>query len=172
MVSHGLIAGLLFGVVGRMVYDRTHTRELTVLEGLGLARSLPFAAVTFTLASLASMGLPGFSGFVAEMQVLLGAWQAFPVAALGAGLGVVLAVAFTLRALQRAFLPAGSDVSGRGTEPMEPMEPITVAEKAGAWLLLGASLAIGLYPRWMLDSIDAGLSSSTFAGMRRALGWP
>jgi len=62
MFSHGVIAGLLFAVVGRMVYDRTHTRELTALEGMGLAKAIPFAAVTFVLASVASMGLPGFSG--------------------------------------------------------------------------------------------------------------
>src|SRR5690606_22222480 len=104
MFSHGVIAGLLFGVVGRMVYDRTHTRELTVLEGLSLTRAMPFAAVTFTLASVASMGLPGFSGFVAELQVLVGAWKAFPAAAIAGGVGVILSVAFTLRVLQQAFL--------------------------------------------------------------------
>src|SRR5207248_7678213 len=64
MFSHGVIAGLLFAVVGRMVYDRTHTRELDRLENLHLGRALPFAAVTFTIAIIASMGLPGFSGFV------------------------------------------------------------------------------------------------------------
>src|ERR1022692_38480 len=78
MFSHGVIAGLLFAVVGRMVYDRTHTRELAVLEGMGLAKAIPFAAVTFVIASVASMGLPGFSGFVAELQVLIGAWKAYP----------------------------------------------------------------------------------------------
>ena len=78
MFSHGIIAGLLFAVVGRMVYDRTHTRELSVLEGMNLAKAMPFAAVTFVIASVASMGLPGFSGFVAELQVLIGAWKAFP----------------------------------------------------------------------------------------------
>jgi NADH-quinone oxidoreductase subunit M len=171
MVSHGIIAGLLFGVVGRMVYDRTHTRELTLLEGLGLARALPFAAATFTLAAVASMGLPGFSGFVAELQVLLGAWQAYPVAAVAGGLGVVLSVAFTLRALQRSFLPA-SGAASAVPPPGEAFEPITVPEKAGALLLLGASLAIGVYPRWILDWIDAGLGSAAFAGMRKVLGWP
>jgi NADH-quinone oxidoreductase subunit M len=75
MFSHGIIAGLLFAVVGRMVYDRTHTRDLNALEGMRLVRAMPFAAMTFVVASLASMGLPGFSGFVAELQVLMGAWD-------------------------------------------------------------------------------------------------
>ncbi len=176
MFSHGVIAGLLFGVVGRMVYDRTHTRDLTVLEGLGLARALPFAGVTFTLASLASMGLPGFSGFVAELQVLVGAWQAFPVGALAAGIGVVLSVAFTLRVLQRAFLPdsaAGAEAGRVGAvSPAGVYEPITWPEKAGALLLLGTSVAVGLYPRMLLELIDAGLGTPAFAGLRRVMGWP
>src|SRR5512134_1672209 len=78
MFSHGIIAGLLFAVVGRMVYDRTHTRDFNDLETMQLGKMLPFAAVTFVLAGVASMGLPGFSGFVAELQVLMGAWAVFP----------------------------------------------------------------------------------------------
>jgi NADH-quinone oxidoreductase subunit M len=103
MFSHGIIAGLLFAVVGRMVYDRTHTRELADLQRMNLSTAIPFAAVTFTVASVASMGLPGFSGFVAELQVLIGAWQAFPTLAVVAGVGIVISVAYTLRALQQAF---------------------------------------------------------------------
>src|SRR6185369_1868988 len=67
MFSHGVIAGLLFAVVGRMVYERTHTRKLDDLRTMPLHRLLPFAALTFVLAGMASMGLPGFSGFVAEL---------------------------------------------------------------------------------------------------------
>src|ERR1041385_5432551 len=103
MFSHGIIAGLLFGVVGRMVYDRTHTRDLTVLQGMGLAKALPFAAVTFVIASIASMGLPGFSGFVAELQVLIGAWHAFPTLTVLAGVGILVGVAYTLRVLHLSF---------------------------------------------------------------------
>src|SRR4030095_11565269 len=64
MFSHGIIAGLLFGVVGRMVYDRTHTRDLGDLETMSLHRVLPFASFTFVIGGLASMGMPGFSGFI------------------------------------------------------------------------------------------------------------
>ena len=85
MFSHGILAGLLFAVVGRMVYDRTHTRDLHVLEKMNLYKLIPFAAVTFVIAGMASIGLPGFSGFVAELEVLRGAWRAFPVYAIGAG---------------------------------------------------------------------------------------
>src|SRR5256885_7219726 len=61
MFSHGVIAALLFAVAGRMIYRRTHTRELDVLSGMNLSRALPFAAFSFVIASAASMGIPGFS---------------------------------------------------------------------------------------------------------------
>ena len=170
MFSHGIIAGLLFAVVGRMVYDRTHTRELGTLEQMGLRRKLPFAAVTFAVAGFASMGLPGFSGFVAELQVLIGAWQAFPFYAALAGVGILIGVAYTLRALHKAFYP------GHGSEPDaaidskastaslsdhdHPLEPITWAEKAGALLLLACTVAVGLYPWPLLNLITSTLESS------------
>ena len=78
MFSHGVLAGLLFATVGRIVYERTHTRDLGLLSKLQLGKAMPFAAWLFVIAGMASMGLPGFSGFVAEVQVLVGAWRAFP----------------------------------------------------------------------------------------------
>ncbi len=172
MFSHGVIAGLLFAVVGRMVYDRTHTRELSVLEGMGLARAMPFAAVTFVIASMASMGLPGFSGFVAELQVLIGAWQAYPTMAIIAGVGILIGVAYTLRVLQKAFLGEGmSSAESHGEnqavpEAGAPMGPITIPERIGAVLLIGASLLIGLYPRLLLDVIVPSFDSPLFDWLR------
>src|SRR6266481_8928340 len=103
MFSHGIIAGLLFGVVGRMVYDRTHTRELSELQAMHLSKAIPFAAFTFVIGGLASMGLPGFSGFVAELQVLIGAWRAFPALAILAGIGIIIGFAYIIRAIQKSF---------------------------------------------------------------------
>jgi len=82
--------GLLFAVVGRMIYDRTHTRDLTVLPGLALNRVIPFAAFTFVLVSAAAMGIPGFSGFAAEITILIGTWRAYPALVIVAGVGMVL----------------------------------------------------------------------------------
>jgi len=147
MFSHGIIGGLLFAVVGRMIYDRTHTRDIAELGAMGLARTLPFAAATFTVASVASMGLPGFSGFIAEFTILKGAWMAFPPLLIPAGLGVVVTVAFTLIALQRTFFPAGE------APAPPPLPPITPPEKLGALLLMAATLAVGLFPSVLLDPI-------------------
>jgi NADH-quinone oxidoreductase subunit M len=161
MFSHGVIAGLLFAVVGRMVYERTHTRKLDDLRALPLHRLLPFAAVTFVLAGLASMGMPGFSGFPAELTILIGTWKTSPVWALAAALGVPVAAAFTLRAIQVSFFgntgPAAAHEAGA-----HPLPPITLAEKAGTLLLLGATILIGLKPDLLLNWINPALQSPLF----------
>ena len=173
MFSHGVIAGLLFAVVGRMVYERAHTRDLAQLQTMNLSHALPFAAVTFTLAAAASMGLPGFSGFVAELHVLIGAWQAFPTLTVLAGIGIVIGVAYTLRVLQRAFFserdagPAAAPPDGalRGK-----LEPISLPERIGTVILLGASLLVGLYPNVLLRWILPSFTSPLFVWLQRGEG--
>ncbi len=167
MFSHGVIAGLLFAVVGRMVYDRTHTRRLQDLRTLPLHRLLPFAAGTFVLAGLASMGLPGFSGFPAELLILVGAWKTSPAWALVAAAGVLIAAAFTLRVMQLAFFgqtggpPAGPVPPERvGVNPLHRLPPITWPERAGALLLLAATVGVGLRPDLLLNWIGPSLQSS------------
>lgn len=166
MFSHGIIAGLLFAVVGRMVYERTHTRELSELGQLSLSRVLPFAATTFVIAACASMGLPGFSGFIAELQVLIGAWKTFPLFTLLAGLGIAVGVGYTMRVLVRAFF--SDDAEEGGSPRLEgnvPFAAISLPEKAGALVLLTATVLIGLYPRLLLDLIVPTLKSPLFERM-------
>jgi NADH-quinone oxidoreductase subunit M len=163
MFSHGVIAGLLFAIVGRIVYDRTHTRQLAELETMHLSKRLPFAAWAFVIAGMASMGLPGFSGFVAELQVLVGAWIARPWWALVAGVGIVVGVAYTWRALQKAFF---SDIqpSPHLHENSPALAAITWPEITGVVLLGGASLAVGLYPRILLDTIEPAVKALLAGG--------
>jgi len=164
MFSHGVIAGLLFAVVGRMVYDRTHTRDLDTLQAMGLSKALPFAAATFVIASMASMGLPGFSGFAAEFQVIIGAWKAFPTLAVLTGIGILIGVAYTLRVMQKAFFGEADEKEEHAHEPMPPISP---QEKLGAILLIVISLVIGLFPRLLLDIIVPSFNSSLFEWLRR-----
>ncbi|HWQ93734.1 MAG TPA: NADH-quinone oxidoreductase subunit M [Clostridia bacterium] len=164
MFSHGIVAGLLFAVVGRMVYDRAHTRELDLLQPLNLSRTLPFAAVIFILATMASIGLPGFSGFIAELQVVIGAWHAFPSLAVLTGLGILLGVAYGLRALQKAFFaehPAPTPLH-------DSLPPISIPERFGAALLITASLVVGLYPDLLLKWIVPSFNSPLFDGLKKA----
>jgi NADH-quinone oxidoreductase subunit M len=167
MFSHGIIAGLLFAIVGRIVYDRTHTRQLAELEQMHLSRRLPFAAGAFVIAGLASIGMPGFSGFWAEMQVLVGAWIAKPWWALVAGVGIVVGVAYTWRALQKAFfsdlLPSAHVLE---EEHGHKFAAITWPEVTGVVLLAGASLAIGLWPRILLDTIEPAVKTLLAGGVQ------
>ena len=165
MFSHGVIAGLLFAIVGRIVYERTHTRQLAELETMHLSKRLPFAAWAFVIAGIASMGLPGFSGFVAELQVLAGSWKADPWWAGSAGVGIVVGVAYTWRALQRAFfsdLAPAAHIHEHGHE----LAPITWPEVAGVSLLIAASLLVGLYPRILLDAIEPAVRSMLAGGVQ------
>ena len=160
MFSHGIIAGLLFGVVGRMVYDRTHTRDFNDLETMQVGKLLPFAGITFVIAGVASMGLPGFSGFVAELQVLMGAWAVYPKMTILAGVGILVGVAYTLRAVQKAFY---SDAPAKVDHSHDhPLEPISIPERFGAVILIGASLVIGLFPGLLMNWIEPCFKSDLF----------
>ena len=165
MFSHGIIAGLLFAIVGRIVYDRTHTRQFAELEKMHLAKRLSFAAWAFVVAGMASMGLPGFSGFVAELQVLVGAWKANPWWVAVAGVGIVVGVAYTWRALQKAFfadaLPTPDEHPRTG---WPKFDPITWPEIAGVSLLGAASLIVGLWPRVLLDTIEPAVKALLAGG--------
>lgn len=161
MISHGIIAGLLFGIAGRVVYERTHTRDLGELQKYDLWRSLPGAAFAFTLATAASMGLPGFSGFVAEISVVIGVWQASPWLLLGVAAGIFVTGAFSLRAMQRAFFPV------RKPDAADPpkLDPLTWPEISAIALLLAVSVAIGVYPVPWVELIDDGLKSPLFTNI-------
>jgi NADH-quinone oxidoreductase subunit M len=161
MFSHGIIAGLLFAVVGRMVYDRTHTRDLGELSRLPLAKLIPFAAVTFVLALMASIGLPGFSGFIAELEVLIGSWHAFPSMSWIAGAGILIGIAFSWRALNATFLGEPK------TDPVQALPAITLPERLGAGLLLASTIALGLYPKLLMNLILPVFSGPLFEQLRR-----
>ena len=163
MFSHGVIAALLFAVAGRMLYRRTHTRELDALSGMNLSHALPFAAFTFVVASAASMGIPGFSGFAAEITILVGVWKTYPIAVWITGAGMVLVAAFTLRALVKSFFGEARTQTGRVPTDAEWTEQsITLAEKGGACLLMFATLAVGLYPKVLLDRIMPAVEAMRF----------
>lgn len=164
MFSHGILAGLLFAVVGRMVYDRTHTRDLAALGPMNLNKVIPFAAVTFVIAGMASMGLPGFSGFVAELMILIGVWRAFPILAVCVGFGIVAGIAYIWRAMQKAFF---TEADSKSAPAQLPAPPISIPERLGAIILIGTSVVIGLYPQILLNVIRPALNSPLFENLRR-----
>jgi NADH-quinone oxidoreductase subunit M len=157
MFSHGIIASLLFAVVGRMVYDRTHTRQLDELGGL--SKVIPFACVTFIIGGAASMGMPGFSGFVAEIQVLIGAFKMSPWLAAAAGASIAVTAAYILNAINKVFFGkdddhAGHAENGQDAHSTTALPAITMPEVVAAVILMAALVIIGLYPQALLTMIQ------------------
>ncbi len=105
MVSHGLMTALFFAAIG-MVYDRTHTRMIEQLSGL--LKVMPFICTVFVIAGLCSLGLPGFSGFVAEMTVFIGSWQnndgLYRLATVLACASIVVTAVYILRAIGQVVM--------------------------------------------------------------------
>jgi NADH-quinone oxidoreductase subunit M len=99
---------------------------------------------------------------------LIGTWKAFPTVAILAGIGIVVGVAYTLRALQKAFL--GETTSRVPSEHEHSLPPISLPEKVGAVILMATSLAVGLYPKCLMEMIHAGLQSPMFNALLKAGG--
>jgi len=112
------------------------------------------------------MGLPGFSGFAAELQVLIGAWSSFPVFAVFAGLGILIGVAYTLRVLQKSFF--GEPVENHAAHPMPA---ITIPERLGGLILITTTVVIGVYPNLLLRIIGDSFTSQLFDGLRKGGGF-
>jgi NADH-quinone oxidoreductase subunit M len=104
---------------------------------------------------------------VAELQVLVGAWQAFPTFSIFAGIGILVGVAYTLRAMQKAFF-GERGAATRWEE--DSVQTISIPERLGAAVLISATLLIGLYPRLLLDLIIPSFRSPLFDGLRKGGG--
>jgi NADH-quinone oxidoreductase subunit M len=151
MVSHGLMTALFFAVIG-MIYDRTHTRMVNEMGGL--MKMMPFIITVFFIVGLCSLGLPGLSGFVAEMTVFVGSWEKpgmfYRIATIAAAMSIVVTAVYILRAIgQTAMGPVKNE------EHLQ-LKDATWNEKLAAIILLIGILAIGLVPSWLNDLIKPG----------------
>ena len=150
MVSHGLMTALFFAVIG-MIYERTHTRQVSEMSGL--LKKMPFVITLLFIVGLCSLGLPGLSGFVAEMTVFMGSWQhpdTFSRAAtVLACLSIVVTAVYILRAVTKVAM-------GPLTESFEQLKDAAWNEKLAAIILLAAILAAGLAPNCLINLVSPG----------------
>jgi NADH-quinone oxidoreductase subunit M len=147
MLSHGLMTALFFAVVG-VVYDKTHTRDINVFEGL--SKRMGFTAVLFTVAGLASLGLPGLSGFVAELLVFLGLFQTYPILGVLGIIGAAITAVYILRLISKVFF-------GPLSERWENETDASGVERFSALILAGFILLIGLFPFPFIRVINTGV---------------
>ena len=165
MFSHGVMTALFFGCVG-MVYDRAHTRDIPSLGGF--VKVMPWVAFAFILGGLASMGMPGFSGFIAELPIFMGLFQASPevtlqvanttvsnyysIIAVIAILGVVITAAYVLRVTGQVFF------GNFNREKFADVTDITARERF-VLVFLGAPLIIlGVMPALMAPMLQVGVA--------------
>ncbi|HTI09801.1 MAG TPA: NADH-quinone oxidoreductase subunit M [Puia sp.] len=149
MVSHGLMTALFFACIG-MIYDRTHTRTAAKLGGL--LKMMPFISTAFVLAGLCSLGLPGLSGFAAEVTVFMGSWQHvegwYRLATIVACASIVVTAVYILRAVGQSVMgPAGSASFATLTDARWN-------EKLAIVILMIGIVAIGVAPFWLNDLIN------------------
>jgi proton-translocating NADH-quinone oxidoreductase chain M len=142
MVSHGLITGALFLLAG-VLYDRGGSYDLGAYGGL--AASTPRFAGLTALAAFASLGLPGFSGFIAEFQIFTGSLPGAPVATALAFLGILITAALFLRAYQKLFL---------GPPTKTGVADLTATETMSIAPLMVLAVVLGLFPRFLLDVVE------------------
>ncbi|HUV30741.1 MAG TPA: NADH-quinone oxidoreductase subunit M [Acidobacteriota bacterium] len=151
MLSHGLITGALFLLVG-VLYDRAHTREIAAFGGLGV--KIPVYTSIMVFFSMAALGLPGMSGFVSEFMVFIGAFGALNKVLVGISvLGVVLGATYMLRMVQHMFLGDFDLSRWGGLTEINVREIITVAP------LMVLTLAIGIYPKPLSALMSATLEN-------------
>lgn len=151
MVSHGLMTALFFAAIG-MIYERAHTRMVQQLGGL--MKAVPFVCTVFVIAGLCSLGLPGFSGFVAEITVFMGSWERvgtlYRTATILACASLVVTTVYVLRAV-------GQSVMG----PVANAQFMTLRdagwnERSAAVVLIAGIVAIGVAPFWLYDLLAPG----------------
>jgi NADH-quinone oxidoreductase subunit M len=148
MFTHGLITGLLFVLVG-MVYDRTHTRNISDLSGM--AHRMPFIATMMVIAGLASLGLPSLAGFVSEVTVFLGTFAKHEFLTVLAVTAIVLTAGYILWMIQRVFW-------GELNERWEGIGDATAWwERAPLLAMVTVIVLVGVYPAVMLDLLETAV---------------
>ncbi|MEK7278431.1 MAG: NADH-quinone oxidoreductase subunit M [Chloroflexota bacterium] len=162
MFAHGVMTAMLFATTG-MIYDRAHTRMMPELGGM--AKKMPFVLVGFTIATLSSMGMPGFAGFMAELPIFMGAWRAgmlgspdfiapyYAVVAVASALAIIITAAYLLICVQRVFF---GDISA---EHDHHVGDVTALDKVAITVLATAMIALGIFPILMYPMTSAGVNA-------------
>ena len=150
MFAHGVMTALFFLLIGGM-YDQSHNRDLPNFSGM--AKQMPIWTIFFVLGGLASLGLPGLSGFVAELHIFVGAFRVYPVVGGLAVLTAAITATYLVRMFAQAFF-------GEFNPRWNALRDITWTERAGAGVLALSMLALGLWPSPWVDRIANTLARS------------
>jgi NADH-quinone oxidoreductase subunit M len=148
MFAHSLATGMLFAMAG-WVYDQTHSRDIPSLGGL--AGKMPFVAGAFIIACMASIGMPGTVNFIAEVMIVLGSWERYPVQTIIAVLGIVLTMAYLFRMMRGLFYGTLSELGHHAHDAR------TWVDRVPLLIMMGISIYFGIFPGPLLHVIRAGV---------------
>src|SRR5512133_652496 len=150
MFSHGVMTALFFAITG-MIYDRSHTRQIPELGGI--SKIMPYATIGFIIGGLVSMGMPGFSGFVAEFPIFMGVWGVQWIVAVIASISIIITAAYIMRNIRQVFF-------GELPEKLEGhMTDVTVLDKVAITTLCLFMIVIGLFPSFMVPMVQTGVDN-------------
>jgi NADH-quinone oxidoreductase subunit M len=150
MISHGISTGALFLLLG-MMYERRHTRLIADFGGIG--RVTPWFATAFMITALASIGLPGTSGFIGEFLALLGTFEARPIMAIIAGSGVIFAAYYMLPMVQKVFFNALEKPENREMQDLSKREMVILGP------MLALMIWIGFNPTPLLERMESSVNA-------------
>ena len=150
MFSHGVMTALFFAVVG-VVYDQVHTREIPSLGGF--SKVMPIVAVAFIVGGLVSMGMPGFSGFIAEFPIFMGLWRDNALIAIIAAVSIVITASYIFRIVGQVFFGKIPD------KLKDHVHDIKALDKIALVFLSIILIIVGIYPSIMVPLVDSGVNN-------------
>lgn len=158
MVSHGLMTALFFALIG-IIYGKTHTRDIREMSGL--MKIMPVLCVCYVIAGLASLGLPGLSGFVAEMTIFVGAFQHpdtfHRVIVIFGCTSIVITAVYILRVVGKVLF--GPLQTGHVAPDDKNLTDAKLYEKVAIFTLIACIAAIGMAPLWLSNMISEGIEN-------------
>lgn len=157
MFSHGIMTALFFLVVG-IIYERTNTRDIGALEGI--AKHMGWVAVLFVIAGLTSLGLPGLSGFVAELLVFIGLFKTYPILGILGIIGAAITAVYILRLIAKVFFGKLNEKIWKDqlNSKFTKQPDANYWERISSLILAISILVVGLFPFPFIEVIDTGVS--------------
>jgi NADH-quinone oxidoreductase subunit M len=149
MFAHAMATGMLFAMAG-WVYDQTHTRDLPSLGGL--SNKMPFISACFIVGCMASIGMPGTVNFIAEIMIIVGSWNKYPLQVIVAVLGIVLTMAYLFKMMRSMFYGPMSQKYSHAHDA------VGVVDRLPLLVMITVTVGFGLFPMHLYDVVRSGVN--------------
>ncbi|MDR4465642.1 MAG: NADH-quinone oxidoreductase subunit M [Nitrospira sp.] len=148
MFAHAMATGMLFAMAG-WVYDQTHTRDIPSLGGL--SNKMPFISACFIVGCMASIGMPGTVNFIAEIMIIVGSWDKYPLQVIVAMLGIVLTLAYLFKMMRGLFYGPMNQKYGHAHDAVSTVDRLPLL------IMITVSIGFGIFPMHLYDVVRSGV---------------